>query len=214
LLSPTYENPHGFSLFGLYLYIPLIKGEIHGLKIGIDTELNLWEHSRKLNYDEIEGEYLIGIGVGFTKAQQIREILNQKKTDLTFEEKVKLYKYLILKHAKRYGEFKEISDNFVEHLDNWGKAEIPNQIEMEVYQLLNEEKIQRAIDRIYDFNYDEFRLKSIAEFEEIKSLLPELREKKKRGKINSNESEKEKIEIENLLREWIVKRKNTEYNNG
>lgn len=195
-------------------YIPLIRGEIYGLEIGIDTEMNLWEHSRKLNYDEIEGEYLIGIGVGFTKAQQIREILKQKKTDLTFEEKVKLYKYLILKHAKRYGDFKEISDNFIEHVDNWGKAEIPNQIEIEVHQLLKENKIQRAVDRIYDFNYDEFRLKSITEYEEMKSLLPELREKKKKGKINSIESKKGKIEIENRLKEWIKKRKKTEHNNA
>lgn len=193
-------------------YIPLIRGEIYGLEIGIDTGINLWEHSRKLNYDEIEGEYLIGIGVGFTKAQQIREILKQKETDLTFEEKVQLYKYLILKHAKRYASFKKISDNFMKHIENWGKKEIPMQIENEVYQLLKDKKIQRAIDQIYNFNYDEFRLKLITEFEEIKSMLPELREKKKKGEINSDESEKGKIDIENRLREWIKKRKKTEHN--
>lgn len=193
-------------------YIPLIRGEIYGLEIGIDTEINLWEHSRKLNYDEIEGEYLIGIGVGFTKAQQIRGILKQRETTLKFEEKVKLYKFLILKHAKRYAGFKEISDNFIKHIENWGKTEVPKQIENEVYQLLKDKKIQRAIDRIYNFNYDEFRLKLITEFEEIKSMLPELREKKKKGKINSDESEKGKNEIENRLREWIKKRKKTEHN--
>ncbi|MHA7059516.1 hypothetical protein ACWGOQ_0019985 [Aquimarina sp. M1] len=186
-------------------YIPLIQGEIYGLEIGIATKMSLWEHSKNLNYNEIKGEYLIGIGVGFTKAQQIRGKLKQIKSSLGFEEMVKLYKHLILKHIHRYGEFNEISDNFIKNIDNWAKEKIPEQIKKEVDLLLKDKKIQRAMDKVNKFNYEEFRLKSITEFDEIKSLLPALRAQKKKGEINSIESKKEKINIENSLREWIKK---------
>ena len=188
-------------------YIPLIRGEIYGLQIGIDTELNLWEHSQKINYDEIEGEYLIGIGVGFTKAQQIRERIKLKNENLSFEDKVKYFKFLIQTHANRYNIFEEVSNKFLENIDEWGKEEIPEEICNEVNSLLIENKIQRAIDRIYDFNYAEFRLKSIIEYEKMTILLPQLRDQKKKGEINSEESKRGKVEIENQLRNW-VKEKN------
>jgi len=184
-------------------YIPLIQGEIYGLEIGIDSELNLWEHSRKLNYDELNGEYLIGIGVGFTKAQQIRKRLKQENEHLSFENKIKYFKYLIQKHAKKYGNFKDISNRFLENIDNWNKEEIPKEICDEVYLLLEQKKIQRAVNKIYDFNYEEFRLKSIIEYEEINSLLPQIRERKKKEEINSEESKRGKSEIANRLRKWI-----------
>lgn len=188
-------------------YIPLIRGEVYGLKIGIDTELNLWEHSKKLDYDKLDKEYLIGIGVGFTKAQQIREKLKQNNENLSFENKVRYFKYFIQKHASRYASFHKESNKFLEHIDNWDKDEIPVEVSSEVQMLLKEHKIQRAVDRIYNFNYEEYRLKSVTEFDNIKSLLPKLREQNKKGEITLERYNRGKVEIKNQLEEWIKRRK-------
>ena len=188
-------------------YIPLIKGEIYGLQIGIDTEMNLWEHSRKLDFEKLGGEYLIGIGVGFTKAQQIRERLRETEEDLSFEERLKLYKYLIETHGGRYGEFMEMSRHFVENVNNWGNKIMPREIAEKVFHHLKNQKIQRAVDEINTFNYENYRLELITQYKEIKNLLPKLREAKQKGQIDSIEYRKRKAEIESRLMDWVNRRK-------
>ena len=103
----------------------------------------------------------------------------------------------------RYDTFKESSNKFIENIDEWDKEEIPKEICNEVKNLLKEKKIQRAIDRIYEFNYEQFRLKSIIEYQKMTILLPQLRDKKRKGEINSEDSKRGKIEIENHLINWI-----------
>jgi hypothetical protein len=189
-------------------YIPLIEGEIYGFKIGIDTKINLWEHSRELNYDKLKGEYLIGIGVGFTKAQQIRELIKEKNENLLFEEKLELFKFLIDKCGDDYVEFTTLSKEFLKNIDNWGRVEIPSEIIRKTVLLVAKKRLQRALDKINKFNHEEFRLKLIIEYREINSLLPDLRTRKKRGIINTEEYQQEKIRIESKLLDWLKMREN------
>jgi hypothetical protein len=186
-------------------YIPLIQGEIYGLEIGIDTEMNLWEHSRKLNHEELDGNYLIGFGVGFTKAQQIRERIKEGNLNISFEEKLDLFKFLLNKYGKDYVRFTNISKEFLRNIDNWANTTIPIGIINETILLLNEKKLQRALNRIDKFNYEEFRLRLITEYEEIKLVLPNLREKNKSDEINSDKYKEGKVELEHRLLDFLNK---------
>ena|GEM_PF-3880539 len=55
----------------------MVEGEISGYKVGIYTDLILWEHCQALDLEKLDREYLIGFGVGFTKGQSAR-----KRTDV------------------------------------------------------------------------------------------------------------------------------------
>lgn len=189
------------------MYSPLIHGEIDGLKIGIDTTtMTLWEHSKALDFNELGGEYLIGFGVGFAKAQHIREKLQVSGHNLDFEEKVRLYKYLVTTHADNYGPFVKMSRAFLDNIDSWGNEIIPVKVREEVLSLLKEQKLQRAIDKIDQFNYEHFRMALIIKYSELKTLLPKLRERKKKNQINAQQYQILKRDIENRLIAWIDKR--------
>lgn len=187
-------------------YIPLIEGEIYGFEIGIDTELILWEHTRKLDYEKLEGEYLVGIGVGFTKAQQVRVCLKEHHKNLTFEEKLTLYKFLVEKYLKDYQTFINISKDFLANIDHWKVTKTPIEVCEEVEYFLHQENLQRALDSIDKYNYEKYRLKLITEYEEIKFLLPNLRSRKQRQEIDTITYQKEKAEIKQKLQEWLRQR--------
>ena len=67
-------------------------------------------------------------------------------------------------------------------------------------------KIQRAINRVYDFNHEEFRLKSIIEFAPVKFSLWDIRNQKRLSEINIEQLRKGKNRIGNNLIKWIEKR--------
>lgn len=191
-------------------YIPLIKGEIHGFEIGVDTQLPLRDHCENLKSSKLSEEYLVGFGVGYTKAQLIRQQLKSSSDRLNFQEKERLFKFITVKHIGKYGKFQELSKKFLDNIDNWDQEEIPEKIHREVNELLKAKKTQRAIDKVYNFNYSEHRIQLIIDYEEIKSMLPKLRYQKERGEIDSKGRERGLIEIEKLLQDWLSKRR-TDY---
>lgn len=187
------------------LFIPLVEGEIQGYKTGIDTDWILWEHIRHFDYQKQEGEYWVGFGVGFTKAQQARTILLTKNKSLSYNKKQLLYRHVMDLYLDDFIRFYKYAEEYLKNIEKWGLRSIPKSVCREVDELLRLKKLQRAIETIYVFNHREHRLESIMEYQEIMKVLPTLRKLKKSGKIDSTESENRKRQLENQLRQWINK---------
>lgn len=194
------ENHNGYRMF------PNILGEIEGLKKGIDTDLMLWEHVRKMDTKKLDAEYLVGFGVGFEKSQNIRRQIESNKSELSFEEKLELFKRVINEHVDNYLYYARWSNDLLGKIDNWGDSKLPKAIVNKSLDFLDKKLIQRAIDNIYYHYYGNQNLKAVFEFGKIKQVLIDIREQKKRQKIDVLESQKRKIELENQLREWIEKK--------
>ena len=187
------------------MFIPLIEGEIFGFRIGIKTDLLLWEHCQQLAMEKMDNEYLVGIGVGFTKAQSVRIQLKKKNNKLTFERKQELYEFIVNKYLEEFIRFYEISNGYLDHIELWGERGIPLKICNEVDSLLGDGKIQRAIDKVNRFYTEQFRLEGLIAFQDVYTSLGKLREKKKKGEISTGEYAIKRQKIELSLRSWISK---------
>lgn len=199
----------------------LINGEGLGLKTGIDIEENSWEYFQNVDFNKLANEYfswcaqeeklgernayLIGFVIGFEKSRYYRRRLKLHEDKLSFQNKITLFKHLVDKHA--YGRFDVISKIFLNHINNWQNEKINKEVFENVKSLLKGERIQRAVDYLYDFYFENYCLEKMIEVDSMRIQLHELRFKKRDGKINSENYLKEKTKIQKGLTEWIKRQK-------
>ena len=188
------------------LYAPIIKGEIEGLKIGLDSDLILWEHTQKLEYEKLQGEWLVGFGVGFNKGQTIRKKLRKKADDKTLNERVKTTLYLL--EDLSYKEFETILKDNLKNVQNWESKHLTKDIITEAESLLHKDKLQRALLKIKEFYRNEKVLTAMMHYSHFPARLNKLRLNKQRDKITKNTYLLEKQKIKSDLKKWIELNKN------
>lgn len=184
-------------------YADIIQGEIEGLKTGINTDIKLWKYCQGLKSEDYSRDYFVGIGVGFTKAQYIRDRLREENLSMSFERKLDLFRYLLANHWNRLDKWAKLSAKFIKNINHWGDEKIPNRVVEGVNQLLRSGKTQRALDGMLSVLYEESRLELLVGFDKIRVLLPQLRGRKRRKEIDSEEYLREKIKITEKLVQWM-----------
>ena len=153
-------------------YAPIIYGEIAGLKKGVSTDLMLREHTKELDNDSLDGEYLVGFGIGFTKGQIIREKLRKTKTDLQFDIKLDLLSKFLEKNDgfPAYSEFHKKVNSYLDNQNNWDESQISENLFKSTIELIDKKLYKRALDNISDYYNDNYFLKAFLEFEDFKHL--------------------------------------------
>ena len=187
-------------------YAPIVKGEIEGLKIGLDTDLILWEHTRTLEYDKLEGEWLVGFGVGFNKGQTIRKKLAENANDKTLKKRVSSILFLLVEIP--YSEFETVLLNNLENLESWGTERLTKEIVSEVESLIEQDKLQRALTQIKIFYENQKKLIALMNYSKLPSELSKLRESKQHNEINNVVYLLKKQKIKFELKRWIEINKN------
>ncbi|MEO1033562.1 MAG: hypothetical protein AAFX55_19400 [Bacteroidota bacterium] len=188
------------------LYAPIIKGEIEGLKIGINTDLILREHTRNLQYEKLEGEWLIGFGVGFNKGQIIRSKLKEKAGETTLNERVKAVLYLL--EDVSYDKFEIDFRTYLKNVENWESKHLSKNIIIEVKSLIKIDKLQRALMKIKEFYQKEKALTAMMQYSHFPNRLSRLRQDKQRDNITGRTYLLEKQKIKLDLERWIEINKN------
>ncbi|AXT59249.1 hypothetical protein D1816_02420 [Aquimarina sp. AD10] len=188
------------------LYAPIVKGEIEGLKIGLDTNLILWEHTRTLEYDKLKGEWLVGFGVGFNKGQTIRKKLTENVNDKILKKRVSSILFLLAEIP--YSEFETVLLNNLENLKNWESEHLTKEIVSEVESLIEQDKLQQALTQIKVFYQNQKALTALMNYSQLPNELSKLRQSKQRNEINNEVYLLEKQKIKFDLKKWIEINKN------
>lgn len=182
-------------------YAPIILGEIEGLKIGLDTDSHLWQLTQNLDYDKLEGERLIGFGVGFTKGQRLRNQIRGNVSSEIFSERI--HAVLKLLEMNCYSVFTASIDSYVAHVDNWNNKNLPYTIVLKTEALLESNKIQQALQTIIEYYEKNFVLIDLMNFEKITKQLKELRRQKQQKQITAIQYNDIKQQIATDLKHWI-----------
>lgn len=152
-------------------------------------------------------DYLIGYVIGVEKSRYYRQKIILLGKKLSFQKNIILFKFLIDRYA--YGRFDIISNSFIQNINNWHNEKISLETLNDIKALLLERRLQRTIDCLYEFYFENYCLSSMIEVYRIKSSLTELRLKKSKGIIvNSEDYSKEKTVIQSKLTEWINRQSN------
>ncbi|WP_163398814.1 hypothetical protein [Flavobacterium fluviatile] len=182
-------------------YAPIILGEIEGLKIGLDTDINLWELTQTFEYEKLEEEWLIGFGVGFTKGQRLRNQIRKNVSSEIFSERI--HAVLKLLEMNCYSIFTASIDSYIAHIDNWNNKNLPYTVILKTEALLASNKIQQALQTIVDYYEKNFMLIDLMNFEKITRQLKELRRYKQQKRITVLQYSDIKQQIAANLKQWI-----------
>lgn len=185
-------------------YVPLVQGEIEGFKIGITSDIMLWEHLRSLDYSKHEGEWLVGYGFGFQLGKNIRQQIKDNSIPKEFETKIKGILFL-QNRIYNYGKFHDKLKVYLQHLSNWNEIQVPKQVIEKSKKLLSEKKLQRSLDNIYNHYKGNYALVTQMDFYVVLKKLSDVRHSKQKKKITSEEYLRIKLEIENELKDWLKK---------
>ena len=191
---------------------PTAKGIIRGEIAGLNNDIPITNYILKVGVEGIKlpnhytlpaTTFFIGFGTGYELGQKLRIILEKDTTSqMSLHEKVDCYSFLLEKQEICRGGFNK---SFLLHIMHWDTSGIPIVIIKEVEELLNENKIQRALDRLVMYFKDNFYLKSLKEIYPLREELKEFRDKKRGDKkydiIKDLEGLKPKI------RAWIETKK-------
>lgn len=188
------------------IYAPIIYGEIEGLKIGIDTDLILWEHTRNLDYDKLEGEWLIGYGVGFNKGQNLRSILLTHTTNEVIDEEINAILFLL--ESVSYADFEPLLLKYLENIKNWRSKKITPHVVSEVESFIARNKLQRALQVVTHFYETHRNLIALIEYSELSDKLYSIRQNKQLNKIESDDYLEQNQRVKLDLQNWI--KNNTE----
>ena len=185
-------------------YTPLIQGEMEGFKIGLTSDLILWEHTRSLDYSKYEGEWLVGYGFGFQLGKNIRlqVIANSEPKNLDTNIKAILF---LQNRIYNYGKFHDKLQVYLQHLSNWNEIQIPKQVIENSEKFLSEKKLQRSLDNIYNYYKENYALVTQMHFYTVLKKLSDVRHSKQKKKITSETYLKMKLEIEAELKSWLKK---------
>ncbi|WP_348799746.1 hypothetical protein [Flavobacterium adhaerens] len=182
-------------------YAPIILGEIEGLKIGLDTDSDLWQLTQNLDYDKLEGEWLIGFGVGFTKSKSLRNQIRKNALPEVFSERI--HAVLRFLEVKCYSVFTSSIDSYIAHIDNWNYKNLPYTVVLKTEILLESNKIQQALQTIIEYYEKNFVLIDLMNFEKIADELKKLRRNKQQKRITAIQHNDKKQQIATDLKHWI-----------
>lgn len=190
------------------IYHPTAQGIIDGRIIGIKNSLSMVEYIVKNDVKSIEvpsyyappqTEYFIGFGTGYEQGQKIRELLRNDMHDkLSFDEKIACFSYLLDKQKLCNV---NLTRSYLENTKYWHITNIPSSTVKKAHMLLDQNKLQRAIEEIFEYYKNNFQLKSLKEFDEIVQKLKDLRQNKRVHKKTNITVRLEQIKKE--VREWI-----------
>lgn len=184
-------------------YHPICQGEIEGYKCGLKSSQTIYDHVKDLDFSQKYTEYWIGFGFGYAKGKSVRELLEKDNScELTFEEKTDCYLYL---YCRQLDCKMNLTESYLKNLTEWNKSVTPIDIVEKSVDLLNKNKIQRAIQQLFDYYKSTFQLKNLIEMDKLLQELSNLRRKKR----NNNQSEEHYTpeEIRRKLQEWLYNRK-------
>lgn len=185
------------------LYAPIVKGEIEGIKIGLDTELNLWQLTKHFEYEKMDGEWLLVYGVGFAKGQSLRSQIRRNTSEASFSESIR--SVLVFHEMHCYNIFISSIDSYVEHIDNWNFKKMTCIVEQEIQALLELNKLQQALHTLADYYKNNFVLNAVLEFNRISKQIKQLRRSKQYKQISTKQYLDGKSTILIDLKHWLVR---------
>lgn len=184
------------------LYAPMIKGEKEGMKIGLDSDLDLWQITKGFDYEKLEGEWLLGYGVGFVKGQCLRNKIRRSTSKVTFSESIR--SVLVFHEMHCYNIFVSSIDSYIEHIDNWNCKKMTCIVEQEIQALLELNKLQQALHTLADYYKNNFVLNVVFDFDRISKQLKQLRRSKQYKQISTKQYLDGKSKILIDLKHWLV----------
>lgn len=182
-------------------YAPIIIGEIEGLKIGLNTDLDLWQLTRNFEYGKLQGEWLVGFGVGFTKGQRFRNQIRKNASLEIFSERISAV--LVFIEVNCYSIFVSSIDSYIENIDKWNCKKLTPAVLLEIQTLLESNKMQQALQTLVDYYEKNFMLIDLMKFEKIARRLKELRKQKQHKQITTIQYTDIKQQIVTDLKQWI-----------
>lgn len=184
-------------------YVPLIQGEMEGFKIGLTSDLMLWEHTRRLDYSKHEGEWLVGYGFGFQIGKNIRKLVKDNSEPKNVETNTKAILFL-QNRIYNYGKFHEKLQVYLENISNWNQKQLQKEVVENTKKLLSEKKLQRGLNNVYDYYKEKYALVAQMHFYTLLKKLSNLRHSKQQKKITSEAYLSIKFEIQNELDDWLL----------
>lgn len=181
------------------IFHPLVQGQIDGRTKGLQVDLYLFAFIQKTDVDftKFDHEYCIGFGAGYTEGQQLRNQLKKLQGTLLFEEYIACCTYLFLKT-----QYCRISpQHYLEHIDKWHRLDIDYTVAQNVFNYINDNKIQKALNEIFEFYKTDFRLKALKDFDILLQNLKNLRTQKKQDMHFDVSAGKTKIVSD--LKAWL-----------
>lgn len=183
-------------------YVPLIQGEMEGFKIGLTSDLILWEHTRRLDYSKYEGEWLVGYGFGFQIGKNIRQQVKDNSEPNIIETNIKAILFL-QDRIYNYGKFHDKLKVYLQHFSNWNEFQLPKQVIKNSEYLLTQEKLQRSIDNVYHYYRENYALVAQMHFYGLLKKLTDIRHSKQQKKLTPEEYLKMKLKIKDKLKDWL-----------
>lgn len=184
-------------------YADIVLGEVAGTKVGLTSDLMLWEHSRKMNLEESGSEYLIGFGVGFTKGQGYRKQLRERLGNEPLLKDAVDALLWQLKENKDWN-FQKFDNNvgiWLSNMVNWSVAELDISTYEQSREYLKKNMLQRALDIVLNYYIENHRLIAWRSYEVLHKELHKVRHRKQRGQLMDSKAELN--EISNRLAEWL-----------
>ncbi|MDH7447600.1 hypothetical protein [Aquimarina sp. 2201CG14-23] len=183
----------------------ILDGRIKGLNNAVHITTYIIDNGKEEleipNYYTLPGiEYYIGFGTGYEQGQALRMVLEKdSSSQITLDEKIECLSFL-LKKQETCGLIVS-TESFLDNIKYWGAFKFSKTNIDELQNLLKENKVQRAVDKMLIYLKENFYLKSLIEFYQIWDRLKNIRQEKKKNKeyIITEELEKIKIEVQN----WI-----------
>ncbi|AXT49450.1 hypothetical protein D1818_00930 [Aquimarina sp. BL5] len=183
----------------------IVDGRIKGLNNSVDITRFMIDNGlnelKMPEYYTLPGtEYYIGFGTGYELGQKLRDLLENDTTcKMPLDEKIECLSFLL---KKQEGCRLILStDSFLDNIKHWDEFNISKTVINDIQNLLKENKIQRAINKILIYLKDRFYLKTSMEFYPIYEKLINLREEKKKDEEFVITEELEKIKME--IQRWI-----------
>lgn len=189
-------------------YAPTILGEIEGIKIGIEKDINswgLWMLAKKMDYDSLGSGYLIGLGIGFNQGQALRQCLKNSLVELLIAEKTEALLWLLAQHSgfPKFGTFVEKANTFVANQNKWHCREIETEVYKNIKDLMLKNKIQQALANLHDYYEANFYLQAMQCIDKLVLELVEIRKNKKENQTNEEDSIRKRKTITDKLEYWL-----------
>ena len=185
------------------LYAPIIKGEIEGFKAALTQLLSPWEHSRKLELEEHEGEWLVGFGMGLQKGIVLKAKLTEGIATEVAEMRIACILFMLDRLS--YDKFEQALSHYIDHLDSWDDLQLTEELAREVEELIHKNRLQRALEAIAVFYDKKFALNALRLFSKLPNALSGLRFQKSQNQVSPDEYTAIKEKIQADLAAWVDK---------
>ena len=179
-------------------YDSISQGKIDGHKDGLESDLSLYEFARNFDFEKNISNYWLGFGAGYVEGQTLRFQMKKIDCELSFEEKIECCRFLFSNRRCQVN-----TQDYLDNIQKWNNYEIDFSICQATLNFLDENKIQRAIDAVFSFYKENFRLKALKVFYVLYNNLKDMRYEQRETKGYDNSKDRAKIESD--LKSWLKK---------